>query len=122
MNILTIIKKILFTAFSVIVLMNGGGYFFGEHTKYCPLSHILVTTENCIILDESEEIIRIAHRDRDSLGDEFKNYLEIRDKAQSLRFKMPDNLSRENPTAKLIPNENAISVNGERLELSSVKF
>jgi len=110
-------------SFGVIIL---GLYAFrfvsGTHTEYCPLSHKLSDTADCIVLHVSGGRVLIRHRDSYTK----EAYFEIIGGGRSTKFEIPD--YSLNPGAekkfrvRLIDGESgAVTINGERYDLTPIK-
>jgi hypothetical protein len=111
---LKIILLILVLGAGAIV---GTGLLAGRHTKYCPWSHVLLTTEDCAVRDSRGGMVLIEHHDADNMYNQ-NNYLEIREGSQSFKFRMPDGRLRLEGSVELIPNDHgALLLNGQRAEL-----
>lgn len=113
-------SKILFVILFHVILIFIISCFLGKHTKYCPWSHILVATTNCVVLDERNGKVLIRHQDSDNIYNS-KNYLEIIDDKDSLKFKVPENLLSDSLSVELVPTEKAILVNGKKQEITSLQ-
>ncbi|HSC33931.1 MAG TPA: hypothetical protein VLG45_01550 [Thermodesulfobacteriota bacterium] len=109
----------LVLSFGVIIL---GLYAFrfvsGTHTDYCPLSHKLSDTADCIVLHVSHGRVLIRHRDSYTR----EAYFEIIGNGRSERFDIPDYTLKAGAQKKfrvrLIDSEDsAITINGARYDL-----
>ncbi|MCI0480979.1 MAG: hypothetical protein L0213_05270 [Candidatus Dadabacteria bacterium] len=109
----------LVLSFGVIIL---GLYAFrfvsGTHTEYCPLSHKLSDTADCIVLHISQGRVLIRHRDSYTK----EAYFEIIGNGRSERFDIPDYSLKGGAQKKfrvrLIDNEpGAVTINGARFDL-----
>ena len=93
-------------------------YFHGTHTEYCPLSHKLSDTADCIVLHKAWGRVLIRHADRYRLD----YYIEIIDGGRSYKFEIPEyGVNGSTPKrfrVRMIENEpGAVTVNGERFTL-----
>ena len=114
-------KKLLVPVLSFGVLILGlyaFRFLSGTHTEYCPLSHKLSDTADCIILHVSNGRVLIRHRDSFTKD----AYFEISENGRSDRFDIPEySLNGSGPgkiRVRLIDGEEgAVTINGERFEL-----
>ena len=109
----------LVLSFGVIIL---GLYAFrfvsGTHTDYCPLSHKLSDTADCIVLHVSHGRVLVRHRDSYTK----EAYFEIIENGRSQRFDIPEFSLKSGAQKKfrvrLIDNETgAVTINGARFDL-----
>ncbi len=109
----------LVLSFGVIIL---GLYAFrfvsGTHTDYCPLSHKLSDTADCIVLHVSHGRVLVRHRDSFTKD----AYFEIIGNGRSERFDIPDYSLKSGALKKfrvrLIDSEDsAVTINGARFDL-----
>lgn len=106
-------------AFAVIITgLLAFRYFHGTHTEYCPLSHKLSDTADCIVLHKARGRVLIRHADRYRLD----YYIEIIDGGRSYKYEIPEySVNGSAPIkfkVRMIENETgAVTVNGERLTL-----
>lgn len=96
-------------------------YLSGTHTEYCPLSHKLSDTSDCIVLQISHGRVLIRHRDSFTK----EAYFEIIGNGRSRKFEIPDyTIHGPGPKkfrVRLIDNEeSAVTINGERFELRPI--
>lgn len=109
-------------SFGVIILgLYAFRYLNGTHTEYCPLSHKLSDTSDCIVLQIYHGRVLIRHRDSFTK----EAYFEIIDNGLSRKFEIPDyTLNGSGPKkfrVRLIDNEeSAVTINGERFELRPI--
>ncbi|OGE23916.1 MAG: hypothetical protein A3J42_09915 [Candidatus Dadabacteria bacterium RIFCSPHIGHO2_12_FULL_53_21] len=106
-------------SFGVLIL---GLYAFrfvsGTHTEYCPLSHKLSDTADCIVLHVSRGRVLVRHRDSYTR----EAYFEIITNGRSQKFDIPEfSLKGGAPKkfrVRLIDNEpGAVTINGARFDL-----
>lgn len=106
-------------SFGVLIL---GLYAFrfvsGTHTEYCPLSHKLSDTADCIVLHVSHGRVLVRHRDSYTR----EAYFEIIGNGRSQKFDIPDYSLKSGAQKKfrvrLIDNEpGAVTINGARFDL-----
>ncbi len=109
----------LVLSFGVIIL---GLYAFrfvsGTHTDYCPLSHKLSDTSDCIVLHVSHGRVLVRHRDSYTK----EAYFEIIENGRSQRFDIPEFSLKSGAHKKfrvrLIDNEpSTVTINGARFDL-----
>lgn len=109
-------------AFGVIISgLYAFRYLSGTHTEYCPLSHKLSDTSDCIVLQIDNGRVLIRHRDSFTK----EAYFEIIGNGRSQKFEIPDYTLPGNGHKKfrvrLIDNEDsAVTINGERYELRPI--
>ncbi len=61
-------------------------YYFGPHTKYCPIGHRMSDSSNCRLLDVGPDMLLLQHGNIDT----HDYYLEIIDKGKSRKYQMPE--------------------------------
>jgi len=93
-------------------------YVSGTHTGYCPLSHKLSDTSDCIVLHVSRGRVLVRHRDSYTR----EAYFEIIEDDRRERFDIPDYRLKSGAQKKfrvrLIDNEpGAVTINGARFDL-----
>ena len=109
-------------AFGVIISgLYAFRYLSGTHAEYCPLSHKLSDTSDCIVLQIDNGRVLIRHRDSFTK----EAYFEIIGNGRSQKFEIPDyTLPGSGPKkfrVRLIDNEDsAVTINGERHELRPI--
>ena len=109
----------LVLSFGVIILgLYAFRYVSGTHTDYCPLSHKLSDTADCIVLHVSNGRVLVRHRDSFTKD----AYFEIIENSRSERFDIPDYSLKAGKQKKfrirLIENEDsAVTINGARFDL-----
>ncbi len=114
-------KKLLVLVITFGVIISGLYAFrfvSGTHTKYCPLSHKLSDSSDCIVLHAANGRVLVRHRDSYTK----EAYFEIIDNGRSKKFDIPEySLSGSAPKkfrVRLIDGEDgAVTINGERFEL-----
>ncbi len=114
-------KKLLAPVLSFGVLILGlyaFRFLSGTHTEYCPFSHKLSDTADCIILHVSNGRVLIRHRDSFTKD----AYFEIIENGRSERFDIPDYSlklgAQKKFRVRLIDGEpGAVTINGERFDL-----
>ena len=114
-------KKLLalMLPFGVIILgLYAFRYVSGIHTEYCPLSHKLSDTADCVVLQISHGRVLIRHRDSYTK----EAWFEIIDNGRSQRYDIPEfNLksgAEKKFRVRLIDGEDgAVTINGERFDL-----
>ncbi len=117
-------KKAVTLALSFGVIISGlyaFRYLSGTHTEYCPLSHKLSDTSDCIVLQVSHGRVLVRHRDSFTK----EAYFEIIGNGRSRKFEIPDyTIHGTGPKkfrVRLIDNEDsAVTINGERFELRPI--
>ena len=117
-------RKGITLALSLGVIITGlyaFRYLSGTHTEYCPLSHKLSDTSDCIVLQIKDGRVLIRHRDSFTK----EAYFEIIENGRSQKFEIPDYKLKINTPKKfrvrLIDNEDsAVTINGERYELRQI--
>lgn len=91
-------------------------YFSGTHTEYCPFSHKMSDSSQCLILHSKNGRVLIRHSDKYTNED----YFEIIDSGVSRKYDIPE---YDGPVAKkfkirLVENkDNVVSINGREYEL-----
>lgn len=113
-----VLKAILLILVLGVGAVVGTSSLMGHHTEYCPWSHVLLTTEDCVVRDRLAGMVLIEHHDADNVYNR-NNYLEIRNGSQSSRFRMPTagRLTLE-CSLQLIRNDHgALLLNGRRTDL-----
>ena len=94
------------------------GLVMGRTTEYCPWSHRISDTSNCVVLDRADGRVLIEHGDFDTN----RYYLEIRSGRSSEEFEVPPGLPSQIPgdvKVSLVPgakDEIAIAGRRQRLE------
>ncbi len=114
-------KKLLalVLSFEVIILgLYAFRYVSGTHTDYCPLSHKLSDTADCIVLHVSHGRVLVRHRDSFTKD----AYFEIIGNGRSERFDIPDYSLKSGAEKKfrvrLIDGDaGAVTINGARFDL-----
>ena len=117
-------RKGITLALSLGVIVTGlyaFRYLSGTHTEYCPLSHKLSDTSDCIVLHIKNGRVLLRHRDSFTK----EAYFEIIENGRSQKFEIPDYKLKINTPKKfrvrLIDNEDsAVTINGERYELRQI--
>lgn len=117
-------KKAITLALSFGVIISGlyaFRFLNGTQTEYCPLSHKLSDTSDCIVLEISHGRVLIRHRDSFTK----EAYFEIIENGRSHKFEIPaytiNSDSRQKIRVRLIENEeSAVTINGERFELRPI--
>jgi hypothetical protein len=108
---------------SLIVALLAGNFLFavwimGQYTEYCPWSHVVSTTESCVVRHRQGERVLIEHRNLDLSRDVRTNYFEIREGSASYLFALPLHIPDSMKSAALIPGERSrVSINGQSREL-----
>lgn len=107
----------LFGVMTVIGSFVACGVLLGRHTGYCPWSHRLSDTADCMVLDRRDARVLIRHGDLDTN----RYYLEIRRGSSSKEFALPAELRVEHPDdagARLVPDApEEILCGGKRVKL-----
>jgi hypothetical protein len=109
----------LVLSFGVIILgLSAFRFVSGTHTEYCPLSHKLSDTSDCIVLHVSHGRVLVRHRDSYTK----EAYFEIIENGRSQRFDIPEFSLKSGAQKKfrvrLIDNETgAVTINGARFDL-----
>jgi hypothetical protein len=109
----------LVLSFGVIILgLYAFRYVSGTHTEYCPLSHKLSDTADCIVLHVSRGRVLVRHRDSYTR----EAYFEIIEDGHRERFDIPDYSLKSGAQKKfrvrLIDSEpGAVTINGARFDL-----
>ena len=90
----------------------------GTHTEYCPLSHKLSDTADCIVLHVSRGRVLVRHRDSYTK----EAYFEIIGEGGSQKFDIPEFSLKSGAEKKfrvrLMDNEpGAVTINGARFDL-----
>lgn len=91
-------------------------YFSGSHTEYCPFSHKMSDTSQCLILHITPERVLVRHSDKYSNED----YFEIIEDGKSTRYDVPE---YDGPDAKIfrirmVENlKDTVSINGHEYVL-----
>lgn len=114
-------RKLLALVLSFGVIISGlyaFRYVSGTHTEYCPLSHKLSDTADCVVLHVSHGRVLIRHRDSYTK----EAYFEIIESGRSQRFDIPEFSLKSGAQKKfrvrLIDNETgAVTINGARFNL-----
>lgn len=114
-------RKLLALVLSFGVIISGlyaFRYLSGTHTEYCPLSHKLSDTADCIVLHVSRGRVLVRHRDSYTR----EAYFEIIENDRSQKFDIPEfSLNGSGPKrfrVRLIDNDpGAITINGARYDL-----
>ncbi|MEW6146146.1 MAG: hypothetical protein AB1598_14130 [Thermodesulfobacteriota bacterium] len=114
-------KKGIALALSFGVIITGlyaFRYLSGTHTEYCPLSHKLSDTADCIVLHVSRGRVLVRHRDSYTR----EAYFEIIENGRSQKFDIPElSLNGSGPKrfrVRLIVDEpGAVTINGARYDL-----
>jgi hypothetical protein len=114
-------KKAVALALSFGVIIAGlyaFRYLSGTHTEYCPLSHKLSDTADCVVLHVSRGRVLVRHRDTYTR----EAYFEIIENGRSRKFDIPEfSLNGSGPKrfrVRLIDNDpGAITINGARYDL-----
>lgn len=91
-------------------------YFSGNHTEYCPFSHKMSDTSECLILHSTGDRVLVRHSDKYTNG----HYFEIIESGASHKYDVPEyrGLAPEIFKIKMIENEKeTVSINGERYVL-----
>lgn len=114
-------RKLLALVLSFGVIISGlyaFRYVSGTHTEYCPLSHKLSDTADCVVLHVSHGRVLVRHRDSYTK----EAYFEIIESGRSQRFDIPEFSLKSGAQKKfrvrLIDNETgAVTINGARFNL-----
>jgi hypothetical protein len=114
-------KKGIVLALSLGVIIAGlyaFRYVSGTHTEYCPLSHKLSDTSDCVVLHASHGRVLIRHRDSYTR----EAYFEIIGNGRSQKFDIPElSLNGSGPKkfrVRLIDGDaGAVTINGARFDL-----
>ncbi len=114
-------RKLLALVLSFGIIISGlyaFRYVSGTHTDYCPLSHKLSDTADCIVLHVSHGRVLVRHRDSFTKD----AYFEIIGNGRSERFDIPDYSLKSGAQKKfrvrLIDSEDsAVTINGARFDL-----
>lgn len=91
-------------------------YFSGSHTEYCPFSHKMSDTSQCLILHITPDRVLVRHSDKYSNED----YFEIIEDGKSRRYDVPD---YDGPKAqiyriRMVENaKDAVTINGHEYVL-----
>lgn len=91
-------------------------YFSGSHTEYCPFSHKMSDTSQCLILHITPDRVLIRHSDKYTNED----YFEIIEADGSRRYDVPE---YDGPVAKIYrirmvdDAKNTVSINGREYVL-----
>jgi hypothetical protein len=98
-------------------------YVSGTHTEYCPLSHKLSDTADCIVLHVSRGRVLVRHRD----GFTKEAYFEIIENGRSRKFEIPEFSLNGSGHGKfrvrLIDGEpGAVNINGARYDLVPIVY
>jgi len=105
---------IVFTIIFVPLLLFR--YFSGSHTEYCPWSHKMSDTSECVILHRTGDRVLVRHSDRYTND----HYFEIIESGTSHKYDVPE---YKGPApgkfrVRLLEDEKeAVSINGDRYVL-----
>ena len=91
-------------------------YFSGNHTDYCPFSHKMSDTSQCVILHVTLDRILVRHSDKYTN----EHYFEIIESGASHKYDVPEYKGPETPMfrVRMVDNEkHAVSINGEKYVL-----
>ncbi len=91
-------------------------YFSGSHTDYCPLSHKMSDTSQCVILHVTLDRVLVRHSDKYTN----EHYFEIIESGRSHKYDVPEYTGPETPMfrIRMVENEKqTISINGEKYVL-----
>jgi len=91
-------------------------YISGNHTEYCPFSHKMSDTSECVVLHSTGDRVLVRHADRYSND----HYFEIVESGASYKYDVPEyrGPAPEIFRIKMIENEKeTVSINGERYVL-----
>ena len=87
-------------------------YFSGSHTDYCPFSHKMSDTSECVILHITTERVLVRHSDRYTN----EQYFEIIESGKSHKYDVPEYKGPETPMfrIRMVENEKEkVSINGK---------
>ena len=91
-------------------------YFSGNHTDYCPFSHKMSDTSECVILHITLDRILVRHSDRYTN----EHYFEIIESGTSQKYDVPEYSGPKTPMfrIRMIENEErTVSINGDKYVL-----
>lgn len=113
----------LVLSFGVIILgLYAFRYVSGTHTDYCPLSHKLSDTSDCIVLHVSHGRVLVRHRDSFTKD----AYFEIIEDGRRERFDIPEFSLKSGAQKKfrvrlMDSEDSAVTINGARFNLMPLK-
>lgn len=91
-------------------------YFSGTHTEYCPFSHKMSDTSQCLILHVTDERVLVRHSDKYTN----EHYFEIIDAKGSHKYDVPEYDGPVNGKfrIRMVGKENGtVSINGSEYVL-----
>ncbi len=91
-------------------------YFSGNHTEYCPFSHKMSDTSECVILHSTGDRVLVRHSDKYTND----HYFEIIESGASQKYDVPEykGPAPSKFRIKMLEDEKeTVSINGERYVL-----
>jgi hypothetical protein len=91
-------------------------YLSGSHTDYCPFSHKMSDTSECVILHVTQDRVLVRHSDKYTN----EHYFEIIESGASQKYDVPEYTGPKTPMfrIRMVENEKrTVSINGEKYVL-----
>jgi len=95
-------------------------YLSGSHTEYCPFSHKMSDTSDCVVLHVTQDRVLVRHSDKYTNED----YFEIIERGVSHKYDIPEYHGPKTRKfrIRMVENEkDTVSINGEKYVLLPIE-